>query len=137
MTIDDIKNFIAAEKALDATKNSWTFTQWKTYCAAKINTAKTIDFVSLIPWLSGGAYKKLDLATSNANYHSAKCLLMVLTQLSIPIDLNQVEIKDLVNKLVTSNVLTAIDRTNLVNLAVHQSVRLQVEDGDLQAALNP
>lgn len=137
MTIDEIKAVIASEKALDATKNSWTFAQWKAYFGAKINTAKTIDFVSLVPWLTGGAYKKLDLATSNANYYYAKCLLMILTQLDIPIDLNQTEIKNLVNTLVTNGVLSAADRTALQNVAVYQGVRLQVEDGDLQAALKP
>lgn len=137
MTIDEIKAQIANEIALDATKASWTFLQWKPYFATKISTAKTIDFVSLIPWLTGGAYKKLDLATSNANYYYAKCLLMILTQLNIPIDLNQTEIKNLVNTLVTNGILSAADRTNLLNVAVYQSVRLQVEDGDLQAALKP
>lgn len=135
MTVDEIKDKIASEIALDRTKASWTFDQWKIYCATKINTTRTVDFVSLIPWLSGGAYKKLDLAASNANYHAAKCLLMILTQVNAPIDLHQTEIKDLVNKLVTSNVLTATDRTNLINIATYQAPRLEVQDGDLKAAL--
>jgi len=135
MTVEEIKSFIASEKQLDPNKNTWNFSQWKTYCSTKINTAKTIDFITLIPWLTGGVYKKLDLATSNANYHLAKCLLMILTQLSIPIDLNQTEIKNLINTLVTNGVLSITDRTNLINLAVYQNARLQVEDGDLKSAL--
>lgn len=137
MTVEEIKQVILSEISLDSTKSTWQFPQWKSYFNTKITSSKTIDFVSLIPWLSGGAYKKLDLPSSNANYSAAKCLLLILTQLSVPIDLNQIEIKNLVNTLVTAGVLTTTDRTNLINIAVIQTVRYPVEDGDLQAALAP